>query len=559
MRSIVAALFFVLIAAPTDAQAPPRDTSRTPPATGSAVIKGRVIAADTKRPLRGARIMISGGDLGPENRTANTDADGRYELTDLPAGRYTLRVTRSGYLTLLYGQRWPEEAAKQLEIHEKAVVENVEFALPRMSVISGRITDELGDPIEGVNVYALKSIFFNGRRQLAPVGSAQVRTDDAGLYRLLGLATGTYLVSARSREVWTTTTGGVKQAMGYAPTYFPGIPTQSHAQKINVRAGQEVVGIDFGLVLGRAAKISGTALDSQGRPFQTVLLTIEVRGPGMGSFGTAASAPVAPNGTFKIPNVPPGDYLLSASTGRDVPEPEAAIIPVTIDGTDVENMTLTGSRGGTIQGVVVAEDGSTPPLTRVLITAMPPLLGQPNPVVLGTFRSAGFANGGSDGRFEVRGVFGEVFLRLRGLPETWALKAVLHEGRDLTDVPLTLASNESLTNVQVVITSRITSLSGDVRDAKGTSVREAHVIGFPVDSSRWQDHQRFIRSTRLDQKGLWTIKGLPDGEYLAVAVEFVEEGQWADPEFLESLRGQASKVTLNPGEPQTLSLRVVRP
>jgi hypothetical protein len=32
--------------------------------------------------------------------------------------------------------------------------------------------------------------------------------------------------------------------------------------------------------------------------------------------------------------------MLSASTGRDVLEPEAAIMPITIDGTDVENISL---------------------------------------------------------------------------------------------------------------------------------------------------------------------------------------------------------------------------
>jgi hypothetical protein len=557
MRLVVVTLLGFLNFTSVFAQAPPRDTAARPPVAGTAVIKGRVIAADTKRPLRRARITLMGGDLGPQSRMANTDADGRYELTEVPAGRYTLRVTRGGYLALRYGQRDPNEQGKPVELRDKEVVENVDFSLPRMSVISGRVVDELGDPIEGVNVYASRPVFFEGRRQLVPVaGGPPVRTDDTGQFRLLGLAPGSYLVSAVTRETWTTTTDGMKREMGYMPTYFPGTANQAEAQKITVRAGQEVVNTDFGLILGRAVKISGTAFDSQGRPFPNVNLTVEVRGPEFGSFSTAGSATVKPDGTFTIQNVPPGDYVLSAATGRNTPDAEAAFQSIRIDGTDVENIALTGSRGGRITGVITTEDGPLSSLTRVSVTAMPPLMGQPSPVLIGTFRSPGRGQIDGDGRFEVPGVFGSTYVRLEGLPDTWALKAVLHDGRDLIDVPLTLGSNETLTDVQVVITNRVTSVGGDVRDAKGAPVSEGTVIVFPADSSRWEDHQRFIRSTRLDQKGLWNMKGLPEGEYLAVALDFVEEGRWADPEFLDTLRPQASKVTLTPDAPQNLSLRV---
>jgi protocatechuate 3,4-dioxygenase beta subunit len=35
------------------------------------------------------------------------------------------------------------------------VVEHVDMALPRMRIISGRVLDEAGDPIEGVNVHTI--------------------------------------------------------------------------------------------------------------------------------------------------------------------------------------------------------------------------------------------------------------------------------------------------------------------------------------------------------------------------------------------------------------------
>src|SRR5690349_14522639 len=92
----------------TGQAAPPRDPPRAPQA-GRAMIRGRILAADTRQPLTRARISLSAPELTGGARTTSTNREGRYEIGDLPAGRYTISVGRSGYLTLLYGQRRPLE------------------------------------------------------------------------------------------------------------------------------------------------------------------------------------------------------------------------------------------------------------------------------------------------------------------------------------------------------------------------------------------------------------------------------------------------------------------
>ncbi|MGH9141274.1 MAG: MSCRAMM family protein, partial [Vicinamibacterales bacterium] len=376
---------------------PPRD-QRPQAQTGTAIIRGRVFAGDTGKPLRRARISLSAPELAGNNRTTSTDADGRYELTDLPAARYTVRANRSGYLMLRYGQRRPLEAGKPLQFVDKQVVENVDFSLPRMGLITGRVLDEVNEPIEGVNVLALRSMYFNGRRQLVPTGGGQVRTDDAGQYRLLGLAPGTYYVSATTRETWTISRNGDKQVMGYAPTYFPGTARVSDARRVIVALGQEASNIDLSLVLGRAAKISGTAFDSHGRPFTNVVLRQEVRGDGFASFSQVASTTVAADGTFAIPNIPPGEYILGAAT-PDRSEPDVALLPIVVDSIDIDNMSLTGSMGGTVTGQIHGEDGSVPSIPRLRVTILERATGQPDPMIVGTQRSSGLI--GDDGTFTV--------------------------------------------------------------------------------------------------------------------------------------------------------------
>jgi protocatechuate 3,4-dioxygenase beta subunit len=159
---------------------PPRDARpAAPTATGTAAIRGRVFAADSGRPLRRARIQINGPGLPGNGQTTSTDADGRYEIRDLVGGRYNISVSRSGYLRLSYGQRRPFELGKPFDLANGQRADNVDFTLPRMSLITGRILDEANEPISGVRVMAMRPIFFEGRRRLLPEGQPAM-TDDAG-------------------------------------------------------------------------------------------------------------------------------------------------------------------------------------------------------------------------------------------------------------------------------------------------------------------------------------------------------------------------------------------
>src|SRR5262252_4752928 len=151
MRAGLVLAVVVLLACPVTALAqarptPPRDRPAMP--TGTGVIRGRVVAADTGRPLRRVRVTITATELGGVPRNVSTDADGRYEVTELPAARFRVAARRSGYLPLQYGQRRPLELGKPLEMLEGQVVEHVDFALPRMGIITGRVLDDTGDPIE---------------------------------------------------------------------------------------------------------------------------------------------------------------------------------------------------------------------------------------------------------------------------------------------------------------------------------------------------------------------------------------------------------------------------
>src|SRR6185436_17096280 len=80
-----------------------RDRAALPQGTSS--IAGRVLAADSGRPVKRARVFVVGGGRGA--RTAITDDQGRYQIGELAAGNYNVSASKAGFVDAVFGQRRP--------------------------------------------------------------------------------------------------------------------------------------------------------------------------------------------------------------------------------------------------------------------------------------------------------------------------------------------------------------------------------------------------------------------------------------------------------------------
>src|SRR5207237_5535984 len=131
------------------------------------------------RPVKRGRVWLNAAEL-PGGRGRLTDDDGIYEIVDLPAGRYTLNVSKSGFVSLSYGQRRPLQAGTPLQLLDGQQLKGVDFRLPRGGVIAGRVIDEDGEPVAGAMVLIMRYQYVQGDRRLTPAGTGQ--TDDRGQY-----------------------------------------------------------------------------------------------------------------------------------------------------------------------------------------------------------------------------------------------------------------------------------------------------------------------------------------------------------------------------------------
>ncbi|MEX1128299.1 MAG: carboxypeptidase-like regulatory domain-containing protein, partial [Vicinamibacterales bacterium] len=553
--------------------------------TGTGRIKGRLVTADTGAPVRRAQIRLSGPDVMP--KSVATDHEGRFEFKDLPAGAFSVSASKSGFVTVNYGQKRPFEPGKPIEIVDGQVVDNADITMPRGSVIAGRIMDEFGDPVADTQVSAMRSTWVNGKRRLQSAGRTAT-TNDLGQYRIYGLPPGEYFVSATLRgaqemmvmemavaAVRTSALGGASDAptSGYAPTYYPGTPNGAEAQKLTLAVGQEVQNADFGLVPVRLVKVSGTVIKADGSPAEGVMVTASPRNAGEGVFMIvgANAARTDKSGNFTMSGVAPGDYTLDARMtqvilnsgdgGRQVfamtrtigpgggeSAQEFGSVPLTVTSEDMSNVLIVTTKGATATGRVVYEGGSKPTVSTVRVTAPSP--DQDGPA--GLF--GGSASVTADGTFEFTGLAGRRIFRAANIPAGFVLKAVTLNGTDITDAGLDIRSGDPISGLEVVLTSKTTEVNGSVK-AGNDPATDYTVIMFSDDPEKWRvPMTRHIASARPNQQGRFVVKHLPAGSYYALALDYIAQGDWNDPDVLDRLKSKATRFTVDEGDVKTLEL-----
>jgi len=561
-------------------QLPPRDPTGAAAsgdqAAGTAIIRGRVVTADNGMPVRRAQVRAQSGEL-RANRLVSTDAQGRFEFKDLPAGRWNLTASKAGYMSLRYGQKRPFEAGSPIEIADGQLMERADFSLPKGAAITGRIFDEFGDAVANARVQVLRFQTVQGQRRLNPAGGGD-QTDDTGSYRIYGLAPGDYYISATLRAGnGPFVDDNNSDTTSYASTYYPGTGAVADAQRVTLGVGQEQPNVNFALQPVRTVKITGTALSSMGTALTNGMVTLMpaegIGGPGGGPvfFNVGGNGRVRPDGSFSIANVSPGNYTLMAVAGPGggrgggfafrvggpggFDEIEMATLPLSVGNEDVTGLTIVTGKGASLSGNVIAAEGSVAKLNtnQIQITAQP-ANGQFLPGPLGNRPT----RVEPDGTFVLAGLAGQRFIRVTGLPQEWTLKAVMLNGTDVTDSALDFRGNTENSGLQVIVTDKVSDLNGKVTTAKGDITRDYTVVVFPDDPARWVFPSRFVKTARADQQGQFRIRALPgDDRYLAVAVDYLEDGEGADPQFLEQIKSRATSFRLADGESKSLDLKVV--
>lgn len=197
-------------------------------------ISGVVVNGATQAPLARVRVAMNPATGSSKETETTTGADGRFAFEGLAAGMWTLHAERKGFPRQGYCERpGVPDSITQVVTGPGNVTEGLTFKLFPPAVLTGKVTDEAGEPV----IAALEVILRleTGRPSFQHIRN--VPTDEEGNYRIWDLAAGAYYLLAVTPMAQPTGPDQIPATL--APTYYSNSTDPQSATLIELKPGDE--------------------------------------------------------------------------------------------------------------------------------------------------------------------------------------------------------------------------------------------------------------------------------------------------------------------------------
>jgi Carboxypeptidase regulatory-like domain len=552
MRRVSVILSLVCAAVASLAQNPTSSNNQPgeDPASVPCVVAGRVVTAAEGNPVKSARVALT-----PEHSrshtqiyAATTDVDGRFTIKDIPPGRYTFLASHSGFVMQQY-KAPAGESGPIFTLSSGAKVSDVLFRLVAAAVITGRVSNEDGDPMQRVEVVALRRPSEEEieedearSRKIRMHRVASAESDDRGQYRIFGLKPGEYYLRA---EDTFHPQGGVvadesywlNRSLGseYASLYYPGVTQVSQAQVIPIKAGEEVQA-DVVMHRAKTVNVAGRVVGTSGPVANTM---VHLESADLSDSDLNRGDTTDEKGNFLIRNVPEGTYYVVAFQRQEnAPIFEArARQKIEVMGENIESLTISLGGGATIQGRIRVDGASSLSMDRVGLM----LLSDDEDGQIG-----GHADVKKDGSFEIKSVHdGSYSVHLWGLDRDAYVKSVRRGPDDLLDKGLQVEGNAS-GRIELVVASDGAQLDGAVADDDGPVIgARVRIVPDPLTAY----NRMRIHRTTTDQTGHFQVTDIAPGKYKLTAKPMVSSES-------SSIKSEPQAVTLSENDHKTVQVKL---
>jgi beta-lactamase regulating signal transducer with metallopeptidase domain len=522
--------------ATAQSQAPARD--RTIPA-GHGVVRGQIVDAQSGRPVADAGFEISGTE---DSAAGRTDESGRFETRPIKAGTYTMVARAKGYVWGTYGRNESPFGAP-IDVRAGRVSSGIEIRLSASGAINGRILDDRGNGLRGVEIVLdpVSGPLTDGRRPEA----AFAQTTENGVYRITA-APGDYYVRAYVGEPLPAAKGAKPPT--YVSTFYPGVRVKEEGQPLRIEGGLDLHDIDFTLATGQLVRVRGQIIDPTGDSLAGIRISaMHMSSTARG--GRAQSAAPDANGRFELRDLVPGEYMINVwDEKRPSNRWVGAMKHLTLDA-DVDDLEMRATAGARVAGRIVKDQGSTADVDFTEVRVMfEKRMGEGRGLTM-----SGGARISPDGTFETDAPGGLISIGVSFLPDGWTVKSIHLDRVDVDGQAVDMSGGTR--QLQIVLTDRPNSVSGMVVDRNGRTLPGYMVVLFAEDETRWTPSSRFIMSALSSQAGQFRLKDVPAGDYYAVALQGLPFRAWTDSDVLVRLQSVATKLKVNEGEQKVISIR----
>ena len=471
------------------------------------------------------------GSINRGNIMVVTDEDGNFRAAGLAPSLYAINIAQAKEYTMQ-----PLTAAERREQRYYRTGDNVTIALVRGGVITGKVTNSDGQPIVGVQVFAMMVRDSEGFPVRQSSGGGRARaTDDRGIYRLFGLSPGTYIVSSNGRMMYY----GVSPYDGNVTTYHPS-SSRDTATEVAVTSGGEATGVDIRFRGDRGRVVSGTvtnASESSPTTYTNVILQSTTSGVFTGSSNMQKDE--NNRGTFAINGVTDGEYDVIAYSGGNDGIGVAVSAPrrVTVNGADVTGIELRLVPFASVSGQLIIETPTNPceskskgMIEEIMIYARTddPSSNTSIPIYMLTSNVVPNEKGEftlptlmpNRYRLETRLPNEDWFTKSIALPAPTAVRRpqTVISSKDISRTGLELKPGDTVTGIKITIATGAAGLRGKVTGEKeGASLPSrlrVHLV--PVESTLANDTLKYA-DVLMNNDGTYTFTNLAPGKYWLLA------------------------------------------
>nr|HEV7955362.1 carboxypeptidase regulatory-like domain-containing protein [Candidatus Acidoferrales bacterium] len=523
-------------------------------------IFGHVYRADNGQPISKAIVTLFVGDRVP-NRTTRTEADGSYSFSNVDPNTYVVEATRSGYVDGYFREDGDKSEPSRIELAAGQARGKIDIRLGLAGVIAGRITDSDGEPVNGLQIFAIRPSYSEGGH-MTEFELAQTRTDDRGEYRLAGLKPGNYLIRAggAAKQTGSITEG---RAWTFAPAYFPGFPQAAEAQTVELSAGAEVDAIDLQVVSANrntykiTVHISGT---SKTTAQVSVLLDDE----------KISDAPPIWNyehNTVTFAGLTPGKYTLVARLYEELPRSESSAASgppsetrsrfpyrirvgsatASIEDADA-NVSIQLSETGQVRGKLIMENAKNPDFADTEIDLQPraglgSVIESSDPQV----------ETEPNGAFTIKNILpGSYFFTLDQREAQRYLKDITCGGKDFAQQPIEIEIGTNLDECRATISSEWGTITGTVLDG-GKALSGVYVVAIP-QLRALRENPDYTMTKTTDSDGQFQLKVIP-GDYFLFAVRPNDQDSYYALDFAERNLASAERAGVKAGDTKSVMLK----
>jgi Carboxypeptidase regulatory-like domain len=569
MRSIALVLLLLASVTSTIAQLNPQSpTAPSASTNGSAngnaekqdcTISGMVVAMAGSVPLKNSLVTLSSiSDHSRPEVTIRSEAGGHFQFKGIVPGQYRLRVERNNYVTQEYGQRTANGPGATLTLIGGKEMKDLLFRLIPSATIAGRIEDEDGEPIAWAHVTALRSSYVEGKRTFT--AAATNATNDLGQYRLFGLPPGRYFISvtyhpgaSHGGSEGDFDYGGADSLKeNYVLTFYPGTYELTKAQSITVKSGEEIPSMDFTMRPTAVFRVKGHVVNTIPNPKHVdhPMVFVMPRGGAIqnDSMTFSANNEVKKDGTFELPGVAPGSYIVQASVFQE-DQQHSVTQSIEVGDADIEGLQLVISKGYNVLGHVRWDGAPGHAEDDVYVTGRAESQSEMN---------AGFARIDRDGSFSWNQLAdAPMHIEFHGLGDAGYMKAADYGGVDVLEQGFAPRAGANAT-LEITLSAHGAQVEGTATDENGLPAVGVWVVLVP--DAKHRDRHDLYRRERTDQHGVFKIKQIAPGDYTLYSWDEVEEGAWEDLDFIRPFeeKKQGEKVIVQERDDKSYSITVIK-